>query len=394
MLADLSVNYVDLELRNPVVISPAGVTGTVRRMKKAEEAGCGAIVVKTPFEEEVTRRSPTPRFRVLGDRAGARDSFVLYSYEQASPFSPERYASEIARAKRELGIPVMASIGCMTDEGWRSYARLVEDAGADAVELNVSCPHAKVILEEGDVSRHMCDATSLVEEEISIPIVPKMTPQASNPLSVALELQGAGADGVVMFNRFTGLDIDIETEAPVMHGAFAGHGGPWSLHYVLRWLIATSPRVEIPIASSGGIWNGEDAAKAILAGATVTEICSVVVVQGYSAIGRIIRQLGEFMDHKGYSGLDEFRGNACDRLLATEEVDRRQTVRAVLDPDLCSSCGLCERICIYDAISSSGRTFRVKSSCQGCGLCVELCPEGAISMVPLKGKVRRKGQGL
>jgi dihydroorotate dehydrogenase (fumarate) len=383
LAVDPSITYAGIELRNPLVVAPAGISGTVRRMKKAEARGCGAIVVKTLFEDEVTRSSPTPRFRAIRSRAGSPDSFVLYSYEQASPFKPERYAREIERAKSEIGIPIIASVGCASNEAWMGYARLVEEAGADAVELNISCPHARPMLSEEDVSSAMCDITKLVKESTSIPAIPKMTPQATSPLAVALALQNAGADALVMFNRFTGLDIDLGGERPVMHGGFAGHGGPWSIHYVLRWLVTVCRAIRIPIAASGGIWSGEDMAKAILAGATATEMCSAIVVDGYGRISQALAELEAFMVGKGYATIDEFRGNASGRILSTDQIDRRRRVLAAIDDGMCTSCGLCQRVCIYDAVEESSGVYRITKGCQGCGLCAELCPVGAIAMGPI-----------
>ncbi len=385
LAVDPSITYAGIELANPLIVAPAGISGTVGRMKKAEAQGCGGIVVKTLFEDEVTRRSPTPRFKVTHSRASARDSFVLYSYEQASPFKPERYAREIERAKGEIDVPVIASIGCTSDEGWTSYGRLVEEAGADAVELNISCPHGRPMLSDEDISSAMCDTTALVRSEVSIPAVPKMTPQTTSPLAVALALQDAGADALVMFNRFTGLDIDLGSERPVMHGGFAGHGGPWSLHYVLRWIVAVYPRIGIPLAASGGIWSGEDMARAILAGATATQMCSAIVVEGYGKISQTLGELEAFMESKSYDAIGDFRGNASGTVLSTDQVDRRRTMVASIHDDACTSCGLCQRVCIYDAVDSSNGVYAITKGCQGCGLCAELCPVGAISMKPISG---------
>ncbi len=383
MAVDPSITYAGIELRNPLVVAPAGISGTVRRMKKAEARGCGAIVVKTLFEDEVTRSSPTPRFKAIRSKAGSRDSFILYSYEQASPYKPERYAREIERARAEIGIPIIASVGCASDEGWVSYARQVEEAGADAVELNISCPHGRPMLSDEDISGAMRDITMLVKENTSIPVIPKMTPQVTSPPAVAVALQNAGADALVMFNRFTGLDIDLGAERPIMHGGFAGHGGPWSLHYVLRWLVSVYPKIRIPIAASGGIWSGEDIAKAILAGATAAEMCSAIVVEGYGKISQALAELEAFMESKAYGSIHQFRGNASGRVLSTDQIDRGKRVVAAIDDGMCTSCGLCQRICIYEAVKQLNGRYGITKGCQGCGLCAELCPAMAISMGPV-----------
>ena len=167
-----------------------------------------------------------------------------------------------------------------------------------------------------------------------------------------------------------------------MHGGFAGHGGPWSIYYLLRWLVATSPRLGIPISASGGIWTGHDMAKAILAGATTTQMCTAVVVQGYAAITSALKDFRAFMEVKGYSTPKQFRGKACGRVLSNEQVDRRKTVLAWIDPAKCTSCGICQKVCIYEAVSRGKTAYLVRHSCQGCGLCVEVCPEEAVSLLP------------
>jgi dihydroorotate dehydrogenase (fumarate) len=381
-VADLSVSFAGLRLRTPVVVGSAGITGTVELMKRAEDAGAGAVVMKSLFAKEVCRVAPTPRFRILRRGSGVQRSFVLYSYEQASEWGPERYAEEVRRAKEALSIPVIASINCLTPEEWLSYSALMEQAGADAVELNLSCPHGPHLMEGHDVTREMIEMTRLVKQARCIPIIPKMTPQLNNPPGVAVALERAGADAIVAFNRFTGLEIDIETERPIMHGGYAGHGGPWALHYVLRWLAAMYPALSVPLAASGGVSDGEDVVKAILAGATAVQVVTAVVVGGYEVIGRMNEFLLRWMEQKGYGSVLDFRGSICERIVPMEEVFREHVLRAQIEEQKCRNCGLCMRICIYDAAQPADSAYRVvPERCDGCGLCVELCPTKAISMI-------------
>jgi len=379
---DLSLEFVGLHLGSPVIAGSAGITGTVQGMKRAEDAGAGAVVMKSLFAKEVCRVAPTPRFKVLRQKSGRDRSFVLYSYEQASEWGPDRYAEEVRRAKEALDIPVIPSINCLTAEQWLDYSALMEEAGADAIELNLSCPHGPHLMEGHDVTREMIATTRMVKEARRIPIIPKMTPQLSNPPGVAVALERAGADALVAFNRFTGLDIDVETEQPVMHGGFAGHGGPWSLYYVLRWLTAIYPAIGIPIAASGGVAQWQDVVKAVLAGAMVVQTVTAVVMRGYGAITELNRGLAQWMDEKGYDGVEQFRGAVCDRIVPMEEVFREHVFRAEIDADKCTACGLCQRVCIYDAAVEAGSAYHIlPDKCDGCGLCAELCPAGAIAMV-------------
>lgn len=391
-MADLTVSYVGLSLRNPLIAAPAGITETVERLKRAEDAGIGAAVMKSLFEFPPVRQAPTPRFLLLRHHLGRWTSFTLYSYEQASIFGPQEYAAEISRAKAGLGIPVIASVAGLTTEGWVEYARLCEQAGADALEVNFSCPHGTLMLAGADLAKAGSELLQVLRKQVSLPLIPKLTGQLTNPLAAALTLQEAGADAVVMFNRFTGLEIDLERERPIMHGAYAGHGGPWALPYVMRWISAAYPRLRIPISASGGVASGEDVAKLLLCGATTVQICTAMILQGYEVIGRLLQGLEEFMHRKGYASLEEFRGKICDHILDVEEVDRRRSRAARIDASKCNGCGDCYRVCFYRAVEPREQIYAVNPRCDGCGLCVQVCPKEAVSMVKREESEARIGE--
>ncbi len=388
---ELPVAYCGLRLRNPLVVAPAAITETADHIKRCEDAGAAAAVMKSYFEFEPARRHATPRFRIIRHRAGIMSSAVLYSYEQASVFDLDRYCEEIRRAKEACDIPVFASLNCNTEKHWAEACRAVEQAGADGIELNVSCPHGTHLMGGADIISEKLRALAIAKAAVDIPIVVKMTPQLERPDLVARRLQSAGADAVVMFNRFTGLDIDLDSQRPIMHGGYAGHGGPWALHYVLRWLTATYPHLSIPIAASGGVMDGDGAAKLVLAGATVVQVCSAVVVDGYQAIGRILRGLADYLDRCG-ADLDAIRGIVCDRIVDAKDVDRRNRFFAQIDAGRCTACGRCQTVCVYGAVRAEGDKFAVDPDvCDGCGLCAELCPAGAIELAARPQPLDRRG---
>ncbi len=379
-MADLSLDFCGVPLRSPVVVAPAAITETADRMKRCEAHGAGAVVVKSYFQEEVCRVAPTPRFRLLRHAVGRHKSFTLYSYEQAHIYGLTEFGREIERAKRELSIPIFGSINCTTPEGWAEAARVCEEAGADLLELNVSCPHGVHLMSGADMTDSMVQALQSARTGTSLPLVPKMSAQLSHPPSVVRALEEAGADGVVMFNRLTGLDIDLETERPIMHGGYAGHGGPWAIHLVLRWLTAVAPQSGLPIAASGGVASGDDVAKLILAGATTVQTCTAIVLQGYEFLEKLNEGLVSFMDAKGYERLEDFRGKAAGTVVGLQEVVREHNCYAVIDADRCTACDTCRRVCIYDAVQKGDVYHIVPELCDGCGLCVELCPVQCIEM--------------
>jgi dihydroorotate dehydrogenase (fumarate) len=382
---DISATYVGLTLRNPVIVAAAGITETTERIEKAAEAGAGAVIMKSFFDEEVCRTSPTPRFAILERGTRAFGSDTLYSFEQASAFGPEEYARELDRASRAVDIPVLPSLNCISVDSWTRHAKLVEEAGARAIELNLSCPYGPQIMEEQDLEGMMVEVVQAVTSTVRVPVVAKITGQLTDPRKVALQLERAGASALVLFNRFTGLEIELDTEQPIMHGSFAGHGGTWSLHYPLRWISVIAPHLSIPICATGGVADGGDVAKYLLAGATVVQICTAVYVRGYRAISEIVSGLKQFMAEKGYRTLAEFRGAIAERIKSPQMVDRRHLLRAVVDPDRCVECGRCDDICIYGAIESAAGPRTITAQCAGCGLCVAICPHGAITMVPMSG---------
>jgi len=384
--ADLGIEYMGVRLGNPLVVASAGITETVDRLRSAEDAGAGGAVMKSWFETDRARRSPTPRFRMLRRGFPGFRSTTLYSFEQASGFDLERYAEEVRRAKEALEMPVFASANCVSDAGWVAWSRAMEQAGADGLELNVSCPFGPQMLGQTVVADDMQRVTALVKAAVRTPAATKMTPQLANPVAAAKAIEAAGADALVMFNRFTGLDIDLERERPIMHGSYAGHGGAWMLQYILRWISATYPEISIPIASSGGVADGEDVAKLILCGATVVETCAAVVLGGWEVIPKLLRGLAQFMETKGYSSPSDFRGKACGQILDAEEVDRRRLAVARIDDASCTACGLCERICIYQAARPGDEKYAIVTDiCAGCGLCEQVCPARAITLAPTAG---------
>jgi dihydroorotate dehydrogenase (fumarate) len=383
-MPDLSVNCCGLTLRNPIVAAAAGTTETADRLKRCEDVGCGAAIIKSYFQYEPARHSPTPRFTVIRDRLGRDRSFALYSFEQANIFGLDEFAGQIALAKQSCEMPIIASLNCNTEERWQESAKLVEQAGADAIELNVSCPHGTHIMSHADMMAEMTRALRAVKDSVSIPAIPKVSPQLSQPGAVAQALAEAGADALTLFNRFTGLDIDLETEQPIMHGGYAGHGGPWSIHYTLRWISDISPKLPVPILASGGVSDGADVAKLILVGATLVQTCTAIVMEGYGVVGKLLSGLTDFMDQKGYATLADFRGKACNCIKGNDDVDRVKRLVAQIDEKKCINCGLCGRVCIYDAPVAGTKAYSIPAeACDGCGLCPQLCPANAITMVAL-----------
>ena len=342
-MADLKTNYVGLELSSPIIAGSAGITETVERMKKAQDNGAGAVVMKSLFEDEISRISPTPRFKLIRYREGlnnnkSKNSFSLYSYEQGSEWGLERYAEEVYRAKKELDIPIIASINCISKEGWISYAKRLEEAGVDALEINLSCPHSSIIFRGKEVEKGILNTVRLVRENVSLPIIAKISSQLTSPVQIIKEIESIGANGITLFNRLTGIDIDIEEEGPIMHQGYAGYGGPWAIHQSLRWMSEIFPQVKIDISGSGGVSRAEDIIKYLLAGATTVQTVTAIVLDGYGVIAEFAQGLKEYMNRKGHQRIEDFRGKLSSRIKGTDEIRREHYLKAQINDNLSSPC--------------------------------------------------------
>ncbi len=323
-MADLKTNFIGLELKSPIIIASAGITETIDRMKKCQDYGAGAVIMKSYFEEVISRKSPTPRFKIIKHDLSKNKTFTLFSYEQASEWDINRYAQEVSNAKSKLEIKIIPSINCTTDEGWIESAKLLESAGADAIELNTSCPHGSITFRGKAVEETIFNSVRIVREAVKLPIIAKISPMLTSPIGVVKELENVGVDAVTIFNRMTALEIDIEEEKPALHGGYAGHGGPWAIQYPLRWISEIRPNVKIAISGSGGVSNWQDVVKYILAGANTVQVCTAVIINGYEFIPELLSGLEQYMDKKGYKTVDDFRGNVCSKILGTKQIDRRK----------------------------------------------------------------------
>ena len=297
-MINLETTFVGLRLKSPIIVSSAGITETVERMKKCQENGAGAVVMKSYFEETISRKSPTPRFKVLEHPTGKYRSFTLFSYEQGSIWDIERYAKEVSEAKKQLQIKIIPSINCITDEGWVRSAKMVEKAGADAIELNTSCPHGSITFKGGAIEETIAKTVKLVCDTVRIPVIAKISPMVSSPLVLTKYIEEAGAKGVTIFNRMTALEIDVDNEEPILHSGYGGHGGPWAIQYPLRWISQIRPQIKMDVAGSSGVVDWRGIVKYILVGANAVQICTAVVMYGYEGIGQLLKGLEEFMKKK------------------------------------------------------------------------------------------------
>lgn len=379
---NMQVQYAGIVLKHPILVASAGTTRNADQVVRCEDAGYSGVVLKSVQEEVLMRYNPFPRFKVIRSGIPGYESTTFYSYEQAYYGDLDQYADTVRRSKERVDIPVIASINCIQPESWPKYAVACEQAGADAVEIVPSCPTGKLMRDPSyNIRSIILNALESCKKEVSIPVIPKMTGQVGNVLDLAVQLSKGGADGLTMINRATGIDIDVDTQQPILFGGYAGHGGSWALQTTLRWIIAVYSEVSVPISATGGIMTGEDTVKCLLAGANSVQVCTVMYLKGYSWVQTMLKQVGAYMERAVVETLSQIIGKASRNMLTIDQYDRVTRYTAQCDREKCTKCGRCFPVCIYDAIQNEdGECLIDPAKCDGCGLCVSVCPFQAISI--------------
>lgn len=381
---NMKVQYAGLELAHPIIAASAGTTMDYREAVKCEDAGYSAVVLKSVQEEVLMRYNPFPRFKVLRSGMPGYESCTFYSYEQAYYGGIDEYAETVRKSKERTSIPIIASINCIKPETWAKYAVACEQAGADAIEIVPSCPSGLLIRDPSNDGHTIAvNALRDCKAAVKIPVIPKMSGQVANVIYTAVALDRAGADGLTMINRATGIEIDIDRMRPILHGGFAGHGGSWALNSVLRWIIATAPNVRAVISATGGIMTGEDVVKCLLAGAQTAQIAAAIYLKGYEYVQVMLAQIEQYMERHALENLSDIVGVAGKNMLTIEQYDRVTRYVSECDELKCTGCRRCEKVCIYDAISlKTGKCEIDPEKCDGCGLCPSVCRFGAIQIHP------------
>lgn len=313
-MTDLRTNYLGLALKSPIIASPGPLTGDLDRMRELESHGAAAIIMPSLFEEQIEHETNEI------DRL-----FTMYqnSFGEASSVLPEldgynsgvdHYVELLEAAKSALDIPVIASLNGTNIGGWLRYATLLEDAGADAIELNLYSVAADPIVSGATLESEHFGLVALLADEINIPLAVKISPNYSSLASFVVGLQEAGAAGVVMFNRFYLPDLDLETLDVTPRVALST---PDEVRLPLRWTGILREHLSMSIGASSGVHSGFDAAKLILAGADVAMTTSALLRHGPAHLATIEAQLRDWMTEHEYETIDEMRG-AVSRAAAAD----------------------------------------------------------------------------
>ena len=319
-MSDLKTSFAGLELKNPVIVSSCGRTSIPANNKKLEEAGAGAIVLKSLFEENIVSQAAQI------NQGGVHTEELDYMQGYMRSAMLQEYVNLIKESKSLCSIPIIASINCFSNGEWKDFAKVIEEAGADALELNVMGIRTAVDYKDGEFEEKHVEILKAIKACVKIPVIMKLGSNVTNPASLVSKLKIAGADAVVLFNRFYQTNIAIEKMQYTTANVFTT---PADLATPLRWTGIISAAVKnVDIAVSGGVHSGEDVVKAILAGASAVEVCSAIYSNGNEWIGKAKETVADWQSRHGYASVKEYCGkmNAADSK-NEEKLERTQFLK-------------------------------------------------------------------
>jgi dihydroorotate dehydrogenase (fumarate) len=308
-MADLRTRYLGLELPSPLVASSSPLTGSLDGLRRLEAAGVGAVVLPSLFEEDLAEETEqVDALRATG--ATAAEARAGHPDQAGYGAGPAAYLSLVTQAKQTLSVPVIASLNGVSRGGWVRYAARLEEAGADALELNVYYVSSRPGSSSSEVEWHYLDVVRSVRQAIGIPLAVKLSPYFSSLANLAGQLAEAGANGLVLFNRFYQPDLDIEAMEvrPALELSSSTE-----LRLPLRWIAILHRRFGVSLAASTGVHTGEDVLKVLLAGADVAMMTSALLRHGPDHLRRVEVGVGDWMDGHGYETVDQLRGRLSQR---------------------------------------------------------------------------------
>jgi dihydroorotate dehydrogenase (fumarate) len=325
-VVNLKTTYLGLELPSPLVVAASPLTRTVDACQRLEDNGAGAIVLFSLFQEQIVRESGD-RFAAPGEEGWAA-TFRYLPDPSEFRLDPDDYLEHVRKVKNAVAVPVIGSLNGVTGGEWTVYARLIQDAGADALELNLyQLPFALEVPGE-EIERRYVDLVHDVTRRTSIPLAVKVGPYFTNLDNFAHRLVAAGADAVVLFNRFYQPDVDLESQEFVHHPRLSSPAEPGLTSVALHWTATLHGRLPADISASGGIHRSEDVLKAVLAGAATVQLASALMANGVEWLGWVHTELVEWLETRGHRSLDELRGRASyARLTSPGAVSRANYLR-------------------------------------------------------------------
>ena len=301
-MANLETTYLGLKLKNPIIVGSSELTSSIDKIIELEKNGAGAIVLKSLFEEQILMNIDAERVNNMYDTYTDSENYVSYFLKK---HRVESYLKLIKEAKSKVQIPIIASINCISSDDWTSFAKEIETAGADALELNVFLLPSNIETKGSEIEKTYSEIILKVIQLVKIPVSIKISSYFSGFANFVNEISKSGIKGITLFNRFYSPDVDIETEKITSTHIYSNSDENAN---VLRWIGILSNKIDCDLAASTGIHTGNDVIKNILVGADATQIVSTIYKNGSSQIKIMLSEIEAWMDKKSYKTISDFKG--------------------------------------------------------------------------------------
>jgi dihydroorotate dehydrogenase (fumarate) len=303
---DLRTSYLGLQLSSPIVPSAGPLSEDIANIKAMEDSGAGAVVLYSLFEEQIENES----LELHHHTTAHTESFAEATSYFPEPFEfkvgPEKYLEHIHKAKETVDIPVIASLNGKSSGGWIDYSKKIQEAGADALELNIYLLATELNKSGADVEKNYLEIIKAVKSAVDIPVAVKLSPYFSSVSNMASQIDKAGADGLILFNRFYQPDIDLEKLEVTPNVLLST---PMAMRLPLRWVAILYNRIEADLAATSGIYTEKDVIKMIMAGAKVTQMLSALLKFGIGHIADVISKMKLWMEVNEYESVEQMRGS-------------------------------------------------------------------------------------
>lgn len=324
---DLTTKYLGFTLKNPFVISASPLSKEMSNFKKMEDAGAAAIVLYSLFEEQLMLEQRELHYHTTQHNEITAEAGSYFPEPSEFKLGPEEYLEHIAKAKKEVNIPIIASLNGKTEGGWTEYAKKMQEAGADAIELNIYNIPTDVNKEANDFENTYINILKSVKSAVNIPVALKLSPYFSNMANMAHKFDEAGADALVLFNRFYQPDINLN-ELEITPSIELSNSSEIKLP--MRWIAILKDKVKADLAATSGIHTGEDAIKMMMVGANAAMVCSALLKNGIYYLKTMIDQMNSWMEAKEYESVMQMQGSMSQSKIGNPvDFERAQYMRAI-----------------------------------------------------------------
>lgn len=328
-MADLTTSFMGLSLPTPIVFGSSALSNRLENLQMAEGHGAGAVVLRSLFEEQIEAADSALQDELS---RGAESSAEARTFFPPQRVGPHDYLAFLGSAKKALRIPVIASLNCVAPGSWTEYAKDIETAGADALEVNIYSVEADPTQGAADVEKRYLEAVAEVKSTVQIPVAVKLSPFFTSLAHFVARLDGLGVDGLVLFNRFLQPDISLDRMAALPSMTLSS---PAEALLPLRWVGLLHGRCKADLAASTGVYDAPGAVKQLLAGASVVQVASALVKNGIPHLGKIVAGVDDWLEKRGANSVEEIRGTLSQKELQDPSAfERAQYVHLILSQNI------------------------------------------------------------